>query len=110
MSPTRRSSHPSVWLFVSVAILLNVNLFLPTSSISKAFIDFSGDHESYALAYDQSFGFFDDIRDNHWKIFQKIHAQVFPNHFIKPLSTEPISNAPFWYAENFQEEFHCKWG
>jgi len=60
------------------------------------------------LAYDQSFGFFDDIPDTQWKMFQEIHTNVFPNHYDNTLSIEPVgSRAPAWYAENFQEEFHC---
>ena len=67
---------------------------------------------SFALAYEQSLGFFDDIRDEDWKLAQKIHTKVFPNHFRETLDGYhdiELDYAPMWYAENFQAEFHCKW-
>lgn len=78
----------------------------------------TSDLPKYQLANQQSFGFFDDITDDNWKIAQKIHKNAFPNHFSSDL--EPYSNKPddkgnyaalkqsnWWNAENFQEEFHC---
>jgi Methyltransferase domain len=70
------------------------------------------DKSSFALAYKQSLGFFDDIRDEDWKLAQKIHTKVFPNHFRETLDGYhdiELDYAPMWYAENFQAEFHCKW-
>ena len=67
----------------------------------------SSSSSSYALAYEQSFGFFDDIRDEDWRRFQKIHMYAFPNHVSQPLPVQPVERAPGWYAGNFQEEFHC---
>ena len=75
--------------------------------------------DSFALAYSQSFGFFDDIRESDWKLAQKLHAKTFPNHFRETLykfshsikdkgDRVALNKAPEWYAENFQEEFHCK--
>ena len=76
--------------------------------------------KSFTLAYGQSFGFFDDIRESDWKLAQKLHAKTFPNHFrdtpykfshsINDKGKRvALDKAPDWYAENFQEEFHCKW-
>ncbi len=73
---------------------------------------------SFQLASKQSFGFFDDVTDNQWKIAQKLHAKSFPNHFDKqPVKYSNAINdkrnppnlkqSSHWYAENFQEEFHC---
>lgn len=70
------------------------------------------------LAKEQSFGFFHDILDEHWRLAQQIHAQSFPNHYNKDhtnkyshaLSDRTISSlqkSQFWYAENFQQEFNC---
>jgi hypothetical protein len=75
--------------------------------------------QSYKLAYDQSFGFFDDITDKDWKRAQLIHSRMFPNHFGKDLlqyssgmkdksNPERLSPSRSWNGENFQEEFHCK--
>jgi len=62
--------------------------------------------DTYALALKQSFGFFTDIPEDQWRIAQEIHAKTFPNHFRKTiLSFDELSAR--WYAENFQEEFHC---
>ena len=75
---------------------------------------------SYALAYNQSFGFFDNIPDSDWKIAQTLHAKAFPNHFREvpneysskiedKANIAVLKKSPFWYAENFQEEFHCEY-
>lgn len=74
--------------------------------------------DDFELARQQSFGFFDDISNKHWKELQKIHAESFPNHYS--WSLKPYSNAPedrndipklrmsnWWNGENFQVEFHC---
>lgn len=71
----------------------------------------------FNLAQRQSFGYFDDISDEAWKRAQTIHAKMFPNHaprieeysnavVIKDKIKE-LKMAPFWYAQNFHEEFHC---
>jgi hypothetical protein len=75
---------------------------------------------SFGIAYNQSLGFFDDIRDGDWKIAQQLHAKAFPNHFTETPNRfsskindkgnrKALDKAPEWYAENFQVEFHCKW-
>lgn len=84
----------------------------PSSSSS------SSPQSSFSLAYNQSFGFFDDVTDRQWKLSQVLHAKTFPNHFSTDLSqysstiddkgnVPKLKKSPFWYAENFQEEFHC---
>lgn len=78
------------------------------------------EEKSYSLAYEQSFGFFADIPDENWKVAQKIHAKLFPNHFSEDLKKNShtfdgvhgqykmLSQiSPKWHAENFHEEFHC---
>lgn len=78
------------------------------------------EEKSYSLAYEQSFGFFDDIPDENWRVAQKIHAQLFPNHFSNDLTQHSHSfdgvngqykmlarTSPRWHAQNFHEEFHC---
>ena len=60
----------------------------------------------FALASKQSLGFFDDISEAQWKVSQQIHFKSFPNHYAERVSkTSPKPNE--WYAEHFQEEFHC---
>ena len=71
---------------------------------------------SFALAEQQSFGFFTDILDSQWLKLQEIHARTFPNYFNDMLrysngpddkNTDKLRNSNFWNAENFQVEFHC---
>lgn len=73
----------------------------------------------YRLAYQQSYGFFDDVSDVDWKRAQHLHARGFPNHYRdepKQYSNNindqgkysALMKSSWWYAENFQEEFHCR--
>ena len=70
------------------------------------------------LAYEQSFGFFDDIPNYAWREAQNIHAKLFPNHYSNDLlkysngigdkgKFDKLKNSNWWNGENFQEEFHC---
>lgn len=71
----------------------------------------------YQLAADQSFGFFDDITELHWKRAQEIHVKLFPNHYgdLTGYSNGPgdkgkmgaLKKSNWWNGENFQVEFHC---
>ena len=72
----------------------------------------------YKLAYEQSYGFFDDITNEQWMRAQTIHSRMFPNHqnnLYKHSSVmddkgvvENLRNrGSKWYGDNFQEEFHC---
>jgi len=79
---------------------------------------------SYELAHNQSHGFFDDISNDDWRRLQNITYETWPNHYSKDLmkyhtalvkgsSRVPNGrwhkkNSNWWYAENFQEEFHCQ--
>lgn len=69
------------------------------------------------LSYQQSFGFFDDIPDEDWKRMQQIKRRTWPNHnnkspldkFAHSMGTKDWKRkSNWWYAENFQEEFHCR--
>lgn len=73
---------------------------------------------SSLLAYNQSFGFFDDVSDENWKRAQRIHARLFPNHLSKDMlkysstiadrgNFRKLKSSSWWYGENFQVEFHC---
>jgi hypothetical protein len=77
--------------------------------------------QSLLLAYQQSYGFFDDIPDEQWNRLQEIHSKMFPNYYEQNIyknlySTkmvdlakymDQIEKSSFWYGENFQIEFHC---
>ena len=71
--------------FASIVIFLTWNTFREamhpwTQAMTDLGIpDFDFSHQamfadSFALAYSQSFGFFDDIRESDWKLAQKLHA------------------------------------
>ena len=63
---------------------------------------------NHDLAYQQSFGFFDDIPDSDWKHLQQIKKRTWPNHFETHLETHSGDDeSNMWNAQNFQEEFHC---
>ena len=72
--------------------------------------------EAFRLAYDQSYGFFDDVPEDAWKVAQSIHARMFPNHqdlskFANGIGdfrkVPALQKSKDWNAANFQEEFHC---
>ena len=84
------------------------------------------DKENFRLAYEQSYGYFDDITNADWMKRQEMHALVFPNHdsphFTQyshehfPSSSKQISKeekykiltlSGSWFADNFQVEFTC---
>jgi hypothetical protein len=69
-------------------------------------------HNRYQLAYDQSFGFFDDIDEDRWKRLQNRHVQQFPNHLSFPKDGSKLANEinspPLWYASHFEPEFTCE--
>ena len=59
----------------------------------------------YKLAYDQSYGFFDDIDEYNWKLMQT-RARTRKNHkFDSNLKfyEEPAR----WYMNNFEPDFTC---
>eukprot|EP00934_Nitzschia_sp_Nitz4_P000862 Nitzschia sp. Nitz4//scaffold18_size181773//18013//18870//NITZ4_001895-RA/size181773-processed-gene-0.40-mRNA-1//-1//CDS//3329539951//862//frame0 len=64
---------------------------------------------STQLAFKQSFGFFDDILDDHWKRMQEYHANYFPNHApnIQEFAGNSSKKSHMWYFGNFHPEFHC---
>lgn len=74
---------------------------------------------SFALAKEQSFGFFTDIPDSTWLQMQKIHARAFPNYKrnLNEYSNKAedrkrslkanLRKSNWWNGDNFQIEFHC---
>jgi hypothetical protein len=64
-----------------------------------------GSDSSYKLAFEQSYGFFDDITDYNWKLMQE-RAKTRINHkFGSNLKfyEEPAR----WYMNNFEPDFTC---
>lgn len=60
---------------------------------------------SYTLAYQQSYGFFDDIDDYNWKLMQDRVMQRNNHNFKDPLKfrSEPAR----WYMNNYEPDFTC---
>jgi hypothetical protein len=90
------------------------------TTIGKSSINdkLGGDQQQYQLARDQSFGFFDDVSEAHWRRAQEIHKQMFPNHYSSDLmkysngpqdkgSIPKLKYSSYWNGENFHVEFHC---
>ena len=61
-----------------------------------------------ALAYQQSFGFFDDIPDTAWKRMQ-VRARTTPLYYYGNRSdgSTTTDNAGWWYAHNLPPVFNC---
>jgi len=85
------------------------------------------DGDPYALARDQSFGFFYDVTNEHWRLWQTIYSKHenhrYPN---KPLTYHPDARAdqadrrirrnrkdygpdsyPAWWQNNYEPNFSC---
>ena len=71
----------------------------------------------FKLAYDQSFGFFDDISSDHWRIYQQIVSEYIPHknpadprEFVPGHSVRKQSwfNSPrAFYQTNYEPNFSC---
>lgn len=110
-------------VLVCLSALLQTLFKLSTASYSDLLAIGSeviyNERPSYSLAYEQSFGFFDDISDEQWKQAQRIHAHLFPNYYGPGNLTQysngnndkgnfnKLKKSNWWNAQNFQEEFHC---
>ena len=61
----------------------------------------------FSLAYNQSFGFFDDIPNASWRLMQqRVKERI--NHKVP---NNPMYNAhlaPAWYQQNFEPDFGCQ--
>lgn len=108
-----------LWVGKLVAVGPESSVWTMSPWISQNGSSSSSSLASFSLAYNQSFGFFDDVTDRQWKLSQVLHAKTFPNHFSKDLkqysstindkgNIPMLRKSSFWYAENFQEEFHCR--
>ncbi len=98
--------HHTKYIYITYLVTCIITLMKINNS-SKALKDCDGitsDKETFALASKQSFGFFTDIPESQWRVAQGIHAKSFPNCYGGDASAA-VANK--WYAENFQEEFHC---
>ena len=73
-----------------------------TSTTSK---EEGSNSRSFGLTRHQSFGFFDDVDDESWKMMQE-RARTRKNHrFNDPLKA--YYPAPWWYMNNFEPDFTC---
>lgn len=89
---------------------LQLGEYVPPSSSSSS-------TNSFQLASDQSYGFFNDITDESWKRLQSYHAALFPNYYsdLMKYSNGPgdrglyaqLRHSGMWYGQNFQVEFIC---
>jgi len=110
----------TVILVLWLAYIWGVNLevmrqFLPRSATTS--FSSSTTNNDYSLAFEQSFGFFTDITNEHWMMLQNYHAAMFPNYYntLHTYSHGPnhkgqiqhLKNSPKWYGQNFQVEFIC---
>jgi len=66
--------------------------------------------DDFALAKQQSFGFFDDISSKEWQLLQERVRLVYPN--VKSPSLEAIRNEPVnanvFLQNHFEPEFNCR--
>ena len=112
------TSSSSASLSEEVNLMLSSLKQIPTTTAGISSTLFHGADDPYRLAREQSFGFFDDITNENWQVLQEIHARAFPNHYEATLERhsgdlmhkkdrQAVKEAQSWYAQNFQEEFHC---
>ena len=77
------------------------NIVLTSSKVSST----QDPTKSYKLAFDQSYGFFDDIDDYNWKLMQE-RARTRINHkFPDPMKFYYLPAQ--WYMNNFEPDFTC---
>lgn len=89
--------------------LIDLNLFTSNQDDNNA---------DFQLAYDQSFGFFDDIPKTKWNIHQQIHAEYNkhknpdnPREWVPGHSTFKASwfnSARAFYQGNYEPNFTCE--
>lgn len=72
---------------------------------TKKSVGGSGAKDSFKLAFEQSYGFFDDISDYNWKLMKQ-RAQSRINHKFAS-STKFYSEPARWYMNNFEPDFTC---
>jgi len=61
----------------------------------------------FSLAYNQSFGFFDDIPNRTWKRMQRrVKKRVNHKYPADPSKNANLSAA--WYQQNFEPDFGCQ--
>lgn len=75
-------------------------------------------HFNYNLAKRHSFGFFDDVSEDEWKLLQKIVGEHVNHAYVKePLTFNPqfstrnlaMFNSNFaWYQNNYEPNFSCR--
>jgi len=76
------------------------------------------DADKFSLARTQSFGFFNDITNDNWKLLQNMVAQHWNHKFPeRPLTHHPTwrgagqsgqLHIPAWYQTNFEPNFSCQ--
>ena len=115
-----------IFLGVIVSSVINQFLTLPCVSQRERILreeSIISSHiqpkSSASLAFRQSYGFFDDITDAHWKIAQHLHKRAFPNFFAASKlrkyanvasdrgKYKKLGRSSWWNGENFQQEFTC---
>jgi hypothetical protein len=62
----------------------------------------------YKIASDQSFGFFDDIPSEQWKLYQQIVSEYKPHRDPEdPYKDSKGGNTPAFYQTNYEPNFSC---
>jgi Methyltransferase domain len=60
------------------------------------------------LSYHQSFGFFDDIADDEWRMLQKRVREVYPNTKGDPYLGGDKSKTRFFFTNHYEPDFACR--
>lgn len=75
------------------------------------------DTDIFSLASSQSYGFFDDVTDKHWKRLQKIAVEHVNHKYPEqPLTHNPLfdkrkihtTSYPAWWQTNYEPNFSCQ--
>jgi hypothetical protein len=85
---------------------------IPSSITSPSIINQQQPQLNYQLALDQSYGFFQDISELHWKLLQQISQanlpHLDPDDPLKFTDTARRGTTPSWYQSNYEPDFSCQ--
>ena len=108
-------------MLVVVCFILYNSMALDVTAlltVENSFKNFGNDNDEYKLAYEQSFGFFDDIPEKEWTMLSEITSKHQNHKFMeKPLTHNPgwdkrtahyRSSAHAWYQNNYEPNFSCR--
>eukprot|EP00980_Cylindrotheca_fusiformis_P022092 scaffold8976_cov126-Cylindrotheca_fusiformis.AAC.4 len=125
-NPKRHATHSKyIILLLSLIALLHLFSFSSTGPsglalhrilwhkhpLSISSTDREQQRRNYQMAYDQSYGFFTDITNEHWTLFQQIardyQPHMYPDDPLRFADSARRGTSPSWYQTNYEPNFSC---